>query len=419
MDIVRLAARSLYNRRYTAWLTLLSIALGVALMLGVEKVRLGAKTSFANTLSGADLIVGARSGAIPLLLYSVFRIGNATNNIDWQSYQAIAHYPAVRWTIPLSLGDSHRGFRVLGTNRDYFEHYRYARQRPLEFSAGQPFDDVYDAVLGADVADKLGYRLGQSIVLSHGIDSAGLAKHDDRPFRVVGILKRTGTPVDRTVHISLAGIEAIHVDWQSGARIPGAAVSAEQARAMDLTPRTLTAFLIGLDSKRHVFSMQRAINEYRPEPLLAILPGVTLQELWDMMSVAENALLGVSVGVVVSSLLGLLTVILAGLHERRREMAILRSVGATPWHIVTLLVTEATLLASCGVLCGVGLLYLLLWIAQPVIESHWGLYIVIAPPTGREFILMALTVGAGCLAGLLPAWLAYRYSLADGMTVRV
>lgn len=113
-----------------------AIALGVALMLGVEKIRLGAKSSFANTLSGTDLIVGARGGAIQLLLYSVFRVGNATNNISWRSYQDIAAHPAVRWTLPLSLGDSHRGFRVLGTSRDYFEHYRYARQRRLEFAAG-------------------------------------------------------------------------------------------------------------------------------------------------------------------------------------------------------------------------------------------------------------------------------------------
>lgn len=269
------------------------------------------------------------------------------------------------------------------------------------------------------MAKQLGYRLNQPIVVSHGVGAANLSQHDDKPFRVAGILEKTGTPVDRTVHVSLAGIEAIHIDWQSGARIPGAAVSAEQARALDPTPRTITAFLIGLDSKRHTFAVQRAINEYRREPLLAILPGVTLQELWDMMSVAEAALLGVSVGVVLSSLLGLLTVILAGLNERRRGMAILRSVGAAPRHVIALLVTEAALLALGGVLCGTSLLYALLWSAQPLIEAEFGSFIAVEWLTGREITLLLLIVVGGCLAGLPPAWRAYRYSLADGMTVRV
>jgi putative ABC transport system permease protein len=124
MIIPRLALRSLGNRRLTAILTILSIGLSVALLLGVEKVRSGARESFANTISGTDLIVGARGGGVQLLLYSVFRIGNASNNITWKSFQDVAARPEVAWIVPLSLGDSHRGFRVLGTTRDYFERYR-------------------------------------------------------------------------------------------------------------------------------------------------------------------------------------------------------------------------------------------------------------------------------------------------------
>jgi putative ABC transport system permease protein len=418
MIVLRLARQSLVNRWLTASLTILAIAFSVALLLGVEKVRTGARASFADTISGTDLIVGARSGALNLLLYSVFRIGNATNNITWQTYQELAKAPDIGWIVPISLGDSHHGFRVMGTTPDYFRHYRYRRGRALAFAAGKPFEDLFDAVIGADVAAHLGYKLGDSLVISHGLGSTGFVHHDDKPFRVAGILAKTGTPVDRTVHVSLAAIEAIHVDWQSGARVPGQGVSADEVRKMDLQPKAITAALIGLKSRLAVFKLQRAINEYRAEPLSAILPGAALQELWGLVGTAETALAAVSVMVVATALLGMTTMILATLSERRREMAILRSVGARPFTILGLLVSEAALLIAVGVLAGIALLYGALFALQPYIDRAYGLYIAIAPLKGSELITLGMVALAGVMAGLLPALRAYRLSVADGMTVR-
>ncbi|MEX2453289.1 MAG: ABC transporter permease [Rhodospirillaceae bacterium] len=416
--VLALALRSLANRRATAALTVFAIAVSVTLLLGVEKVRTEAKASFANTISGTDLIVGARSGTIPLLLYSVFRIGNATNNISWQSYREIADDPQVAWTIPLSLGDSHRGYRVLGTSAAYFEHYRFARRQHLTFSAGGPFDDLFDAVLGADVARALGYGLGDPLVIEHGAGRVSFTDHADKPFRVAGILAKTGTPVDRTVHVSLEAIEAIHVDWRGGSRMPGVRTSVERVRQMELQPKAITAFLVGLESRFATFGVQRRVNKYRAEPLLAILPGVALQELWGLMGTAEGALSAISVFVVVTGLLGMLTMLLASLNERRREMAILRSVGARPAHIFGLLAVEATLLSALGALLGLALLYGAMAATQPIVEARYGLYIAIAPPTGRDFVFIGLVVAAGLLAGIVPALRAYRRSLADGMTMR-
>jgi putative ABC transport system permease protein len=418
LTIPALAFKSLVNRRITAGLTVAALTVSVMLVLGVERVRHDAKTSFANTISGTDMVVGARSGAIQLLLYSVFRIGNATNNISWRTYREIAAWPDVAWTVPISLGDSHRGFRVLGTNLDYFEHYRYGNRRKLAFSAGKPFADLFDVVIGADVARALGYGLGQAIVVSHGIGSAGFSKHEDEPFRVAGILAKTGTPVDRTLHVSLEAIEAIHVDWRGGSRTPGMAITADEVRKMQLTPRTVTAFLVGMKSRFAIFKAQRRINEYAAEPLLAALPGVTLQELWDLMGTAEAALAATSAFVVVAATLGMLTMLMAGLNERRREMAVLRSVGARPHHLFTLLVAEATFLSACGAGLGLGLLYLVLLVIRPLADLHFGLYLEIAAPSLREFYILGLVVAAGALAGVLPAIRAYRQSLADGMTVR-
>ena len=418
MIIVRLALKSLANRWLTALLTILSIALSVMLLLGVEKVRTGARQSFADTISGTDLIVGARSGGLNLLLYSVFRIGNATNNVTWKTYKDIASSPDIAWIIPISLGDSHHGFRVLGTVPDYFKLYHYRHGHALEFASGGPFSDLFDAVIGADVAAELGYKVGDKIIVAHGVGSVSFLEHDDKPFRVSGILAKTGTPVDRTVHVSLEAIEAIHVDWQSGARIPGMSVSADEVRKMNLEPKAITAAFIGLKSKLAAFRLQRAINEYPEEPLSAILPGAALQELWGLVGTAESALSAVSAMVVLTALLGMVTMILTTLNERRREMAILRSVGARPLTILSLLVTEAGVLTLCGVALGTVLLYAALIVLQPFIDRTYGLHIAVDPPTQYQLSVLAGIVVAGFIAGLLPALRAYRLSLADGMTVR-
>ncbi len=418
MIILRLALKSLANRKLTALLTILSIAFSVMLLLGVEKVRTGARQSFADTISGTDLIVGARSGGLNLLLYSVFRIGNATNNITWKTYKDIAALPDVAWIVPISLGDSHHGFRVMGTLPDYFKLYHYRHGRSLEFTAGGPFNDLFDAAIGADVAAQLGYKVGDKIIVAHGLGSVSFLEHDDKPFRVSGILAKTGTPVDRTVHVSLAAIEAIHVDWQSGARVPGMSVSAEEVRHMNLEPKAITAAFIGLKSKLAAFRLMRAINEYPEEPLSAILPGAALQELWGLVGTAETALAAVSGMVVVTALLGMVTMILTTLNERRREMAILRSVGATPVTILSLLVTEAGVLTFLGVALGTILLYAALIFLQPFIDRTYGLHIARDPPTQSQLTVLAGIVIAGFIAGLLPALRAYRLSLADGMTVR-
>lgn len=417
--MLTLALKSCLNRKFATLLSIVSIALSVTLLLGVERIRNEARNSFSNTISGTDLIVGARTGQVQLLLYSVFRIGNATNNISWESYQDVAENRSVKWTIPISLGDSHRGYRVLGTNTNYFKYFRYGKKQSLEMHSGQFFRGIFEVVLGAEVAEKLDYRLGQSIVIAHGAGKVTLFKHDDKPFKVVGILKRTGTPVDQTLHVSLKGIEAIHIGWGSGSPLPGESISADAVQKMDLTPKTITAFLVGLKSRISAFRLQRYVNRYREEPLSGILPGVALQELWKLMGVAERALLIISVFVIVIGLTGMLISLMTSMNERRREMAILRSVGARPYHVFGLIVGESAMLTLLGIFTGAFILYGLLLLAQPFILTHFGIYIAISGFTVYELKLLGIVLIAGIFVGLIPGYRIYRYSLADGMTIRI
>lgn len=418
MNLLRIALKSARFRRTSLLLTVFTIAISVTLLLGVDKIRKESKASLLNTVSQTDLIVGARSSPTNLLLYSVFRIGNATNNVSWETYESIAAQDEVAWTVPISLGDSHRGFRVMGTSTDYFDFYQYGNAQALVVDSGERFQEVYDTVLGADVADDLGYELGDEIIISHGLVSADFAGHDDKPFTIVGILAKTGTPVDRTVHVSLAGIEAIHVDWQDGAR-SNVTLDAEQALQLDLTPTSITAFMVGLENRGQTFQVQRRINEFSGEPMSAILPGATLAEFWRTISTIEQILFVISGFVLVVGLLGMLTTILSTLNERRREIAVLRAIGARAGHVVMLIVLETLLVVTAGCVAGVGMLYGLLAIARPIVARRTGIDLAMSWLDSTQLGIMGAVIAGAMLVALIPGLIAYRRSIQDGLALKV
>ncbi|MDC0949102.1 ABC transporter permease [Gammaproteobacteria bacterium] len=405
MMLLRLALYSLINRRSTVSLVVLSIALSVALILGVESIRHNARQSFTQTISGTDLIVGPRTGQIELLLYSVFHIGQPSANLGWQSYEQMRALPGVRWTAPLSLGDSHRGYRVVGTSPSLFEHYRYAGDRPLALQVGAWFDTDRQAVIGAAVAASLNYAIDDQIVIAHGVGAGSFEQHDDSPMTISGILEPSGTPMDRAIFVSLGAIADLHADPLN--------------RRRDKTLSSITAALVGLDSPIATFTVQRAVNQDAREPMMAILPGVALTQLWQVMSLAEGALSAIAIAVAIAAILGMLATTLAGLNERRREMAILRSQGARPWQIVALLVSESLLTTLAAVVLGLLLRALLLVALAPWLLARYALVLPVTWPSQGEWLIIAAFLVAGTLAGLIPAWRAYRRALNDGLSLRI
>jgi len=439
----RLALQSLRNRLLPSILTVFSIAFSVGLLVGIENIRNGLRDSFTGTISGTDLIVGPQSGTIQLLLYSVFGMGSPTGNISWEAYEHFRDHEAVRWTIPYSLGDSHRGFRVIGTTDDFYEHFRFRREGRIAFAAGQPAREDRDVVLGAEVADRLEYALGDEIVVTHGMGPAGIMDHDEAPFRVVGILERTSTPIDRALYVTLGGIEAMHEGWEGGVPpmpsfAPGEPDTADEhghTHAHDHEQAAvpghdhdhdhhaghgdqITSFFLGTTSRFETLRLQREINEYRDEPLMAVIPGIALAEMWRTVGYAEDALKIVSFFVVIVGLLGMLVSLYTALDARRREMAIFRALGAGPRRIVSLLVAESGLLAMLGAALGVGLVYLGIIIFQGTVEQAFGLYIPLRALGQLEWIYLGAVVLAGFVIGLVPALKAYRTTLTDGLSPR-
>ena len=420
MIVLKLAWQSVLNRKFTTILTILSIAVSVVLILGVEKVRSGARVSFANTISGTDLIVGSRSGDVQLLLYSIFHIGDATSNITWKTVEDIKRRDEVDWLVPIALGDSHRGYRVVGTSQDYFTRFRYRRNIKLDFTDGEPFQDLFEAVIGSEIAKILKYKVGDEIILAHGTGPVKLNKeHGNTPFRISGILSKSGTPSDRAVLVSMEAIEAIHVGWETGNfQKDSVQQSPENLRKMKLHPKAATALYVGLKSRMQTFSLQRWINSYPEEAITGVLPGVAFGQLWALIGNVETALLIISSMVVFVAILGMLISIMASLNERRREMAILRAIGASPIEIFTLLAFEALTLSILGIIVGFVSVFGAMLLLQPFLENLTGLFIEIATPSWREIVILGIILMASIVAGIIPAIRAYLTSLSDGLMIK-
>jgi putative ABC transport system permease protein len=415
--VLRLAIRSLLNRRVTTGLTVLSIALSVMLLIGVERIRSGAKDSFSQTISQTDLIVGARGGNLSLLLYSVFHMGTATNNISIETYNQFNKHPAIKWTIPISLGDSHRGFRVVATTESFFQNYKYSRTKSLNMQVGHWNRGLFDVVIGAEIAKMLQYKVGDPVVIAHGITSGpAILDHADSPFKVVGILERTTTPVDRGLYISLEAMEAIHVGWQSGSPSKNTShtFSDEQLR-----PKQITAFFLGANARTDALRLKREVNDYEEEALLGIIPAMTLSELWQSLSYAELSLQIIGLFVVAVSLLGMLISIYTTLNERRREVSILRSIGGSSRLTILLFTTETVFLTIAGSVLGVILLYVGLFASQSSIQNIAGVYIPIQWIESTDILYLCLILLLGLVSGLLIGIKAHRNSLADGLVIRV
>ena len=414
MFLVSLAWRSLRARLTISLLTVSSIALSVALLVGIEHLRVGVRESFAGTIKGTDLIVGARGGTTQVLLSTVFGMATPSGTISWETYERWKAHPAVSWTIPYSLGDSHRGFRVIGTTADFFERYRF-RDQSVTFAAGRAPQTDREVAIGHEVAQRLGYAIGSEIVLAHGVAEVSFAEHEAHPFTVVGIIARTVTPIDRALYVTLDGLTEMHEAEQE--RGGGLMMGPPQPHVHDEPP--ITAFLLGTKNRFETLQLQREMNEDRSEPLTAIIPGVALAQLWDVVGNAEQALRLVSLFTLLVGLLGMCVALYASLESRRREMAVLRAIGAGPRSIVALLVSESALLALSGAVLGVLLVYVGVALAAGPVEARFGFALSMAALGRTEWIFLGLVVLAGTVVGLVPAWKAYRSSLADGLSVKV
>ena len=469
--IIELALKSIRYRKATLLLSIVSISMSVVLLLGVERLRSKVEESFTSTISGTDLIVGARSGNIPILLSTVFHIGYPNQNVSWLTFEEISSIPQVDWSIPLSIGDSHKGFSVVATTDDFFAHFEYGNHQQLKSKNGEACVHGKQGVLGARAAKELGYKIGDELVVTHGMGQEEFIKHEDEPFIIAGILEATGTPVDQSIFVSVYAMDAIHSHFY-GEDVHSHDVFAElldsqehlhedeeeiqtdhdhsehelehaetqdhsaeehenlaeqnhsedehghnHSDVIEMEPKSVSGFLLGLKNPTDILSVQRMLNEYKDEPLTAIMPVVTLLELWSIVRPIEKTLLVISILVLIVALGGILTTIITSLNDRRREMAILRSVGAKPKHIFGLIVLETAGVVLSGIITGAIVLQVVLKLLKPVITEKLGLVIKLGWFSVYDGIALLIIFICGCLIGLIPAWYTYRNALSDGLMI--
>lgn len=420
MNLFKLALRSLKHRSFSTFATVFSILLSLILLLSVERIRRSVEESFTQTISGVDLIVGARTGSLQLVLYSVFNIGQATNNISYENYLKIKNRPEVDWTIPYSLGDGHKGYRVVATNNQFFKSYQFRNQQNIELLEGKDFSGYFDVVLGAEVAETLNYKLNDKIVLAHGSTSGdSFQAHDDKPFTVVGIMKPTGTAIDRSLYISLEGMEAIHIDWQSGAApAKGQEVKVSDITPEMLTPKTITSFFLKSKSKIQILKLQREITDDESEALLAVIPGVVLSELWRSLSQIEFVLKVISGLVMIVGLIGMMIALITSLNERRREMAILRSIGAGLGHIVGLVIYEVVILMGLAISMSVFFKIVIELSLANWLQTKWGFFLTSPMFSVFDIGFLISTFVLGLLFAVGPILIFKNKSLKDGLTIK-
>ncbi len=421
--LLKLAWQSILNRKQTAFLTLLSIALSVALILTVQKTKRLVQEGFTQSISQVDLLVGARTGELNLLLYTLFNMGSATQNISYETYSTIKNHPDIEWTIPISLGDGHKGYRVIATDENFFEHYRYRKEKKIESeTSGLEFKTLFSVVIGSEVAQALRYTLGDKIIVSHGsTHEETFLQHSEWPFTIKAILKPTGTFIDKSVFVRIEAMEIIHMDWQSGAYKPvdleSTKTEAELIKQMG-SIKQLTSFFVRSKSRIKTLLLQREINDFKDEPLLAVIPAVGLSKLWNGLSSIDQVLTFISWLVYFVGLLSLVSLLLSTANERRREMAILRSIGAMPYEIGLLLSLESFMLTLWGIFLGLILSNLGFIVLQKWFSLKVGFYYDTHLFDLNDGLLLIIMLLLGLFSGLLPALKIKNQSLKDGLSVK-
>jgi len=414
--MISLALASMRARLFPIILVILALTSSMALLLAVDRIKVATQNGFNQSLSGVDLVLGPRSSGIELMLYTVFHLGKPTNNITTETFNDIAQDPRIKWAVPIALGDSHRGYRVISTTDEYFERIKFAGDQPLQFREGSAFKELNDVVIGSAVADALGYTIGTSMFVTHGSGSLG-ELHDDFAFQVSGVLAPTGTPTDQAIFVSLEGYELIHLGWTNGSQaISLKNIDVQQIPKERLYPQTITAAYLGLTSKLGLFQVARSINEYSEEAVSAIIPGVALTELWSIVGSVDSVFKLLNWLIIGISIIAMMTMTMTALESRTREMTILRALGATPLHLSSMILAEIVLISSFSVLVAIGLVRVLTWVSVDLLSEWTGIRIELIWITTNELATLGLIVFAGLIASLIPAAMVYKRSLHRGFS---
>ena len=454
MNLLQIALKNMRQRGVASWLTMISVALGVALMVGVLILHGVIGKQFSQSGSGYNLIIGPAGSPTQLVLAAVYRMENSISNMPWRYYQKWANDPRVEMAIPLCFGDATQqgDFPVVGTMPRYFK-LPYARTpEPQPFRAqGDFLRGSWDAVIGAEVARRNGWKIGTQFQLLHGGARGEDAHVHDEKFTVKGILSSTGTPNDRTVFVHIDGFlmlaghenplnesikrEALYFQESEQDLFKKYEKELEnevrEAAALKLNPKhaahavpdlskEVSALLIVTkgDANDQLTRANFALSiesQLREEGVaMAVNPVQVMEKIMRLfvgnIQLAFLCLTGLIVAV---SGIGIFVSIYNSMNERRREIAIMRALGAQRRTVSLMILCETLLLCLGGGLLGMLLGHGLVFLASPIIEARSGLLIDPRGFSPWELIVLPITLGLAALSGLIPSITAYRTDVAE------
>ncbi len=432
MNFLSISRGFLRRRWVTVLLSVLSIATGTALVTGILLLRDESRNTFSQKDTGYEIIVGAKGSPLQLVLNTMYHVGAPVGNIPLDVYEKLARDRRVGVMLPMVFGDNISGFRVVGTAPQFFSAFEYRKGRRVRVETGRPFAMDYEAVIGSDVAQATGLKLGSTVLMTHGMHEGGEV-HDFERLTITGVLVPTQTAIDRGVFTTLRTVwDAHYREYQHQQEAADALLAeAEGGETTDydhahgddhsnhvkrdsLIPpdfTTITAIAVRLKSPVFFDSFMRSVNDRTAAQ--AVLPVREIAELFVVVGNIHGLLLIVSYLVVAVGAISMFIAMYTSLHERRREVAVLRALGAHRRTILGLMLTEAVLTGLAGAVVGLVVARVALVVAEPAIRAQTGVAIAV---TGLHVVEVFIACGVVLLAvvtALLPAYMAYRVDVSD------
>ena len=410
MSLWHIAWGYLWNRKFTSALTILSVALGVGLIYSVLTLREETRKRFEEEGQSFDIVVGAKGSPLQLVLSALYFMDTPTGNIRLSDYEAIKQNEDVEAAFPISMGDTYRGFRIVGTITDLFS-YTWTnpvsgeKRKPFNLAEGRLFQKPMEAVLGSAVARAEGLLIGDTFIGSHGfieLPDGVREDHVANPYTVVGILGPSGSPNDRAIFADLASVWDVHGQKHDAAE-------QEPAQREDLE---VTAVLVSLQSPTLRFQFVEFVND--TYNAMATIPINQIQNLYaSLLGTAKSVLLSVGYLVVVISAISILIGLYLSILQRRRDLAIMRALGASAYEIVGSVLIEAFLVTVLGVIAGWFVGNMASWCVGLYLTRQYGLTIdVFTMLTNEQLVAFSIVALVGIVAGIAPAWQAYRTDVA-------
>lgn len=406
MNMFILSWRYLLARPLNTALNILLLALGLAILTVLILVQDQFEKKMTNDAQGIDLVIGAKGSPLQLVLSSVYHIDFPTGNIDLGEAIKISKNRLIKSVIPLGLGDNYEGFRIVGTTHDYLNLHQAG------FEKGQVWNHPFEVVLGAEVAQKLKLKVGDSIIGSHGIGSSSHA-HDDHAYKVTGVLDTKGTVIDQLILTSIESVWFTHEDSNHMGE-PGDNAVTTTGLPEFSEGKEITALLVQYRNPMAAVQLPRFINSR--SSLQAASPAFEINRLFELLGVGISIMQGIAFIIIVISGLGIFIALFNSLKERKYDLAVMRTMGASKAQVFVHILLEGLLLTFLGALAGIaiGHLFLILLVIsneQNTISGISGFIFL-----EEELWVMAYALLIGIVASILPAWRAYQTNIALQLT---